>query len=117
MQDLKQSKRVEILSAHAWHEVVNFQAQKQAVEALEEGRVLFFPELKMQLNENELNTLVNAQVVPGTKNVSYNFNTGEVRGSLDSPDVQAEIKKIMHAYLVCTKELIASYFPKYISQI
>lgn len=110
---LHSNQRLEVLDVNAWQTPVNPQVQKDAINALEQGKVLFFPKLSFALTQDELESLCQAKITQGTKNVSYNFNNNELRGSEDPSMVQAGLKKIMHRYAEATQTLIASLFPSY----
>jgi len=53
--------------------------QQEVVRALEEGRVLFFPNLSFEIRPREKQFL-NPAIVSGAKNVVFNIDTGKLRG-------------------------------------
>jgi hypothetical protein len=110
-------RRLEILSEKNWKATIDADLKKKTVCALEEGKVLFFPELQFQLDNHELHYLLNAQVIEGTKNISYHFLNDTMRGSFDNHNAQQELKKIMRRFSVAAQSLIASYFPAYLEAL
>jgi 3-deoxy-D-manno-oct-2-ulosonic acid (Kdo) hydroxylase len=115
---LTNSPRIEVLPTHSWQASIEPALQNEAISALEQGKVLFFPELKFTLNAEELNYLLQAKVAPKTKNVNYNFADDMLRGSSEDDDVtQALLKKIMRRYAEVTQNLIASLFPDYVAAL
>lgn len=114
---LHSNQPLEIFPIQFWQERIDSVVQMQAVKALEQGKVLFFPELQFVLNAQDLDYLLKAQVTKGTKNVSYNFLTDKLRGSADNKAAQAALKKIMQRYVEASKDLIASLFPGYVGEL
>lgn len=111
------SQYLETFTTAHWQEQIDPEIQKIAVQAIEQGKILFFPKLKFNLSETEVEELTTALVRKGTKNVSYNFNNGELRGSQDDALTQDAIKAIMRRYAEAAQALIASFFPGYVANL
>src|SRR5262245_50051850 len=65
----------------SWDENCSESLQQEAVRALEEGRVLFFPNLTFEIRPREKQFL-NPAIVSGAKNVVFNIATGKLGGCL-----------------------------------
>jgi hypothetical protein len=110
---LLNSKKIESFSGNSWTNKSDKLNQKQAIKALESGKVVFFPELKVMLDDKEKELVINAAVKPGNKNVSYDYNSKQIRGSLDSEEKKQLLANILENYVLSTLSLIKNYFPQY----
>ncbi|CAI0763884.1 Protein of uncharacterised function (DUF2843) [Serratia quinivorans] len=83
-----------------------------AVEALEQGKVLFLPELKFPLLEDEITLLDPALVDIKRKNISYWPESQKLSGvaiAAQRPQVQA----LLERYYQASRQLIAGLLPHY----
>lgn len=95
----------------------DIQMRDQATAALEQGQVLFLPELRFGLDSHELTLLSNAKVGQSIKNISYNNLDASIKGSEDSPEIQQRIKKVMERYSNAAQLLLANLLPSYRQKI
>lgn len=91
--------------------------QNHALNALETGHVVYFPNMPFLLLENEKNLLSPDIVKPGVKNVSYISQLGVVRGLNTSSVVGNAAAQMMHRFVGFSTELIESLFPHYKNKI
>ena len=63
-----------------WNGPFAAQIQEQAIDALEQGKVLFFPDLAFPLEKHETDFL-SPQTVRNSKNVSFDPATGKAGGT------------------------------------
>jgi hypothetical protein len=115
--DLNNSRRIESFLTNAWNEPVSKKNQVKAIKALEQGKLLFFPELKVKATPEEMQVLINAVVEPNTKNISYDYNTKKIRGSQDSLEKKQLLKEILDKYAEQTIALINNHFPQYTNKL
>ncbi|MFG1172192.1 Kdo hydroxylase family protein [Erwiniaceae bacterium CAU 1747] len=101
------------LAMRHWNETVN---DTHAVDALEQGKVLFLPELAFTLSAEELALLTPDLVDPKRKNISFNAQNGTLNGV-----AQDEKKSLVQALLqrhhdhAC--QLVSSLLPEYTSAL
>lgn len=86
--------------------------QQETVQALEEGRVLFFPNLAFEIRPQEKQFL-NPAIVSGAKNVGFNIATGKIGGS-ECVGVEAEqlammLKRFAERARSLLENLLAAY--------
>lgn len=84
-----------------------------AESALECGKVLFFPQLRFRLGDDETRFLSSDWSNGKAKNISYDPARAMVRGT-DAPDAdRADIAAMMGRYAQQTRELVARMIPRY----
>lgn len=84
--------------------------EQDAQGALEQGKVLLLPALGFALQAQELALLTPALVDPKRKNISYNAQTGRLRG-LASADHTAAVSALLARYHRDCLQLVATLFP------
>lgn len=91
-----------------------------AVSALESGRVLYVPELAFPLEEHEKAFLANGRLELGSKNVSYDPISGDVRGLKSGGAAQADrvaIARMLARYAEFTRDLCAGLLGDYADRL
>ena len=101
-----------------WRQSFPDQEQKAPVDELEQGRVLYFPQLAFPFEAGEekifSGTLANSRV----KNISYRPDTGNLKGVQDNAgDLSGIVTTIMQRYADLTRDLVWNLFPEYKSQL
>jgi hypothetical protein len=86
--------------------------QIDAVTAIEEGKVVFFPHLAFELRQNERAFLTPA-VLAKSKNVSYNPANGGVGGTSLEGTAKDEIGAMMKRFSDSAAQLLESVLPHY----
>ena len=115
---MKASQIVEIETADATHPI-NWQAQnlpvpRQALcDALEHGKVLFFPNLHFSLDSSEQKLLDPAWADPKRKNISLEPNQGAMHGVHGDEAIQRAARALVARYQTCACEFANSLFPHY----
>lgn len=99
-------------SISSWDPRVTADEQEQAVDALERGAVLFFPQLSFALQDDELQLLSPAVAGDG-KNVSLDPATGAVRGTSVVDANQQRMKNVMARFATSSRSLIRHLLPYY----
>lgn len=99
-------------SIASWDPTVAASEQELAVDALERGHVLFFPQLNFALQDDEIQ-LLSPTVAGDGKNVSLDPATGSLRGSsvLDG-DLQ-RLKNVMARFAASSRSLLRNLLPGY----
>ncbi|MGP1191111.1 Kdo hydroxylase family protein [Serratia sp. CY54039] len=83
-----------------------------AVSELEQGKVLFLPELAFTLSEQEMPLLDPALVDPKRKNISYQPLAGKLTG-VAVAERRQQIQQLLERYYQSCRQLIAGLLPEY----
>ena len=97
-----------------WNPQCAAELQQQAMQALEEGNVLFFPQLPFTLSENEKKFLTPA-TVGKSKNVSFDINTDRLHGSSVGEADAPALHGMMKRFATNSHDLVFSLLPHYTS--
>lgn len=97
----------------SWDNNFSEDIQEKAVQALEEGQVLYFPGLNFPLHKEEQQFLNPEIVDPKTKNISYDIRTAQVKGSLCKKEDNHSLEKMMHRYATKSRKLLDHLIPSY----
>ena len=100
------------IDARSWDTVSPTSAREGAVQALENGAIVFLPNLTFVLQPHELKFL-NPSTVHGSKNVSYNPTTERVGGTAAAGAELDELRALLSRFSQATRKLIAELFPAY----
>lgn len=111
--DLLNSKRISVFGFDTWQPAIAQADQLDAINKLEQGKVLFFPDLRFICSGDEQALLNPALVNPKTKNISFNFNNGELRGTLADMNQQTALKALLQRYAEHSVSLIQHLLPHY----
>ncbi|MCC7584892.1 3-deoxy-D-manno-oct-2-ulosonic acid (Kdo) hydroxylase [Serratia sp. Lou2A] len=88
------------------------QEASSAVSELEQGKVLFLPELAFTLSEQELPLLDPALVDPKRKNISYQPLSGKLTG-VAVAERRQQVQQLLERYYQSCRQLIAGLLPEY----
>lgn len=95
-----------------WDQRCTAAVQEQAVDALEEGDVLFFPQLGFSIEEAESRFLSPA-IVGKSKNVSFDISTGKLlRSSVGEADMKL-LQGILQRFSTYSSVLLSNLLPHY----
>lgn len=110
-------KSLQTFDIKSWDENISREIQEKAIQALESGLVLFFPKLPFQLEQNELKFLSPHHVDPKTKNISYDYRTDRMAGTLLSDSESFPMKEMIRRYASISRKFIDQLLPHYQSTI
>lgn len=102
------------VDSQRWDEGCPASVQEAAIRALEEGRVVFFPNLAFPLVERELKFL-SPSTVHKSKNVSYNPVTSSVGGTSAAGADLEELRELLSRFSQATDRLVRQLFPSYVA--
>lgn len=105
------------IDCNDWHQSFSNDIQNQAIEALEQGKVLFFPALAFQFAEDEQGLLTPSASNGKAKNVSYNSRTKKIAGTAFVGDAKNSLQKLMARYADYTQTLVHNLLPGYMPKI
>jgi hypothetical protein len=101
-----------------WQEYLPDSTQHNAINALEEGNILFLPKLDFPLLKNELQFLTSEYADPNSKNISLQCNTQRLWGVRHlSNDQHLQLKRMLTRYCQAAHDLIRNLFPHYSRQL
>lgn len=100
------------LGLNRWSSPSETHSPESILSALEEGKVLFLPQLKFELSQDELNLLDPSVVDPKRKNISLKPLTGDITGVAD-PAKTEQVKQLIERFYQSTQSLIGSLLPHY----
>jgi len=104
---------VETLDTTRWDVPPASNGRVPPVEALEDGKVLYFPRLLFELSGSERRFL-SPEVADGTaKNVSFDARTGELRHATGDAEDHAAIAAMMRRYHDYTRRFVELLLPQY----
>lgn len=104
---------LEIFDIDQWERAPSEEMQKQAIQALENGRILFFPRLSFLLSEDEQQYLSPKIADPKNKNVSFDIHKGHLAGTACSEGDADKIKFMLKRYAQKTKRFLDKLIPHY----
>ncbi len=90
--------------------------QEEALSALEEGHVLFFPRLSFSLEESEARFL-SAATGSRSKNISLDVATGKLCGSSLSRTAARPLRVMMQRFAENSRELMLNLFPRFKAEV
>jgi hypothetical protein len=108
---------IERLEIEQWSGEVDVATQQPAIEALECGRVLFFPRLAFKLEAMEQPFLSPSCSNGKAKNISFDPHTRVLRGSACEGSQHAALMALMARYAAQTLALVHSLLPSYRSAL
>lgn len=94
-----------------------FEQQSQARQALEQGGIVLLGNQPFVLDVAEQVFLTPTAVSPKRKNISYNPNKDKLKGDTYEGGEHQRLQALMKRYHHFAKELIAQWFPEYLSLI
>lgn len=104
---------IETLSISTWNAALPAELKTQAVQAIEQGQLLFFPELAFVLTSTEQRFLSPVFVDPKVKNISYDAATDILKGACGTVQELQDIKKMVARFAEQANALINAVLPQY----
>jgi hypothetical protein len=101
---------IHVFGASRWDHTFTPEQQQQAVQALERGQVLFFPDLACPVEPGERKFL-SPDVLHQAKNVSYDPATGHVSGARCTGSEADELTRMMAGFAARAEELLWNLLP------
>lgn len=96
-----------------WHEDISYEIKKEALHALESGKVIFLPNLGFNLLPHE-RVFLSAKYASSTaKNISYDLNKQELKGAVCDDAEYMQLTQMLHRYAQDTKLFLKNLFPHY----
>lgn len=102
------------IQINTWQPELSSEMAKDIVNHLESGKVIYFPNLRFELETDEqpLLHLHSKALRKGVKNISYNIHDQQLRGLTDLQTADT-LCKMMHRYQQFSSQLLDSIAPQY----
>ena len=108
---------LQTFSTQKWNEHFPDSAQQQAIKSLEDGNIIFFPDLAFSLSEQEKHFLSPHFADPHAKNISYHADTNKLWGVQHVSDTEhQQLKLMLSRFSQQSFELIRGILPHYAKQ-
>ncbi len=108
---MKQS--LEVINIETWKGSIPVHIQNKALQALEEGNILYFPSLSFCLNDDEKSLLSSQKLDPKTKNISYDTRNQCLGGFLGSDEDTQKLKEMIKRYASTSRQFLEKLIPYY----
>lgn len=108
-----QTNILELFSAKQWDAGFSAETAARAVNALEQGKILFFPELPFTLLPTEKRFLSSSYVNPKTKNISFHAGQDALNGARCEQVEHIELKKMLKRFALDTDFLVNTLLAPY----
>ncbi|PWU07502.1 MAG: 3-deoxy-D-manno-oct-2-ulosonic acid (Kdo) hydroxylase [Verrucomicrobia bacterium] len=95
-----------------WKASFSREFQQASLQHLEEGFILFFPNLSFHLTGDETEFL-SPHIVRKSKNVSYSVSNREIKGTVLTKQAAFRIGNLMHRFAESTRGLLYNLLPRY----
>lgn len=95
-----------------WDQLPPSTTQEQALRALEEGSILFFPQLSFPMNELE-DRFLSPATAGKSKNVSFDISTGKLRGSSVGAAEITLLRAMLQRFATSSRDFLHNLLPHY----
>ncbi|HSW93519.1 MAG TPA: Kdo hydroxylase family protein [Gammaproteobacteria bacterium] len=101
------------INSRDWNQIFSDELQAESTNALENGRIVLFPQLAFTLLPHENKFLSASYRDKRTKNISYHALTHRLQGVKCSLKEQDELKAMMRRFMQSAEGLVQKIFPAY----
>lgn len=108
---------LEVFDVLSWDEQFSNEMQERATEALESGKILYFPKLDFPLSKNELPLLTPDKMNPKAKNISFDLANDCIGGLACTQEEQNLYKAFIRRYAQASRKLMDHLMPHYRSTL
>lgn len=105
------------LDIKKWDAHISHEIQNTAVQALEDGYVLYFPHLSFHLSSMEQQFLSPEKVDPKSKNISYDLKNDKLGGTLHTGSEAEMLKQMIKRYALSSRQFLEALIPCYKSSL
>jgi 3-deoxy-D-manno-oct-2-ulosonic acid (Kdo) hydroxylase len=100
------------LETTRWNDAFTAQSRRQALQALEDGQVLYFPRLGFSIADAE-SRFLSPVTVGKSKNVSFDIATGKLAGSSHRDSAAEPLRLMMARFASQSSDLLSNLLPHY----
>jgi 3-deoxy-D-manno-octulosonic acid hydroxylase-like protein len=108
--------RLTTTALSSWADAVSPAVAADSTAMLEDGRVLFLPNLAFVVSRDE-RAIFSPSILSSSKNASFDPVTGRVGGTTLAGDEQAHLARIMGRFSDAALTLVSALFPRYRDQL
>lgn len=109
---------LDTFTAQAWNHTFSLTNQQSAMQNLEQGQIIYFPQLAFVLNNEEQRFLSPDYADPKAKNISYHAQMKKLWGVRNPDDSQyQQMKNMLDRYSQYAFGLIKNLFPSYVPHL
>jgi 3-deoxy-D-manno-oct-2-ulosonic acid (Kdo) hydroxylase len=112
-----QKKSLEIIDIKSWKESISPALQDKAVQALENGKILYFPHLPFSMSQEESFFFNPNLVDPKAKNISYDPKKDQLGKVLCTGEKAKQLKEMMQRYAATSRQFLEALIPHYKSTL
>ncbi len=106
-------KQLKSFDIKKWDGPISPEIQNSAVQALEDGHILYLPNLHFLLSITERQFLTPEKVDPKSKNISYDLKQDQVKGTLRTGNEAELLKGMIRRYALSSRQLLEALIPHY----
>lgn len=107
----------ETLNLSQWTEEFSESIREQAIQNLEQGKLLFLPQLNFELQEHEKRFLSADLADPKAKNISFDARTLHIKGAKILKEDYSALQAMLLRFADQARQLIHQLFPHYIPNL
>jgi 3-deoxy-D-manno-oct-2-ulosonic acid (Kdo) hydroxylase len=104
---------LEKIKINSWDVEPSALLREKVIKALEEGKVVYFPELAFDLVNQEKKLLSPDKTHPKSKNISYDIRTDALTGTQCSETEAFQLQEMIRRYALLTRQLVERLYPRY----
>ncbi len=104
---------LETFNIESFNSPITEENQKRAIQALEQGKVVYFPHLPFKINSEEACFLSPEIVDPKSKNISYDVQKDLLGGSTCRDMEAKNLKEMLRRYALQSRSFMDRLFPHY----
>lgn len=104
---------IESFETVSWNQPLIEAEQQRAIQALEGGKVLYFPNLAFSLDAKETSFLNHSILNPSSKNISYDHRTAHLKGASVKEEAGERLQAMMHRFYEASQSLLNHVLPHY----
>lgn len=106
---------LETFAIESWNSPITQESQQIAIQALEQGKVLYLPKLSFPLSVHETQFLSPHIVDRKSKNISYDLRNDHLGGFCLENEEMSKLKAMMKRYAMDSRSFFEKLFPSYSS--
>lgn len=104
---------ISTLHFSSWHEQFSLAQQNSAIEALENGALIYLPNLSFELSNSEKSLLTPDSLKEKSKNISFSMSNDQVRGSQLKGEALHCLHMMIKRFSTQTTQFIHALMPHY----
>jgi hypothetical protein len=108
---------LEIIKLGGWDEKLTEWTQKHALEALEQGRIVYLPNLHFEIPEADTDLLSPRFVSRKAQEVSFDSESGALEGVVGDEEDCRRLKDLLSRFAIYSTQLVEKLFPRFSSAL